>query len=464
MKFYVKDADGNLVEATSDQILDPDVIKYNEEGKALNKQTATKVEDADPVAHLEGVVKELATQVSSMSSIKERADELEKQVKEAREMVNNGFVMPSANIQPGMNREEMDKEILYYNQKRQGVELFNRFAAKGHVIPDDTKREMAKFFSLFVRAGLCGDPAAYQKFRREYPISPIQKTTIGDTGNAFPIPDIVESEILHFTRERSVVLQDATLVPMISEKQSYPVETSGPSVGWGNTTAQSDPAADAANECELSAVELSAYSSAKNMTLADSRSDIVGWIADSMAEAAAQEIDNEGFNGDGYASDGVCSGMFSTAGYSVVMASGSTAFSMVSASNLSEMISKLDGLKKQGAKYYMHGEIIHYVRSLTDDNNRPIFMETIGSPVPPSIWGYPYKECIKCPSTSAANTSFVIFGNLKYFYVGRRLDSAALIVDPYGLFTTNRTRFKLYQRWGMKTALANGLVKLVTAT
>ena len=65
--------------------------------------------------------------------------------------------------------------------------------------------------------------------------------------------------------------------------------------------------------------------------------------------------------------------------------------------------------------------------------------------------------------TSAANTAFIVFGDLRYFAVGRRLDTAALAVDPYGLFTTNRTRFKLYQRWGLKIALANGFSRLLTA-
>ena len=245
---------------------------------------------------------------------------------------------------------------------------------------------------------------------------------------------------------------------MTSEKQSIPVETAGVTVGWGNTTSESEPTV---SECELNATELSAYAAVKNATLADSRSDIVSWITEAMAEAAGLEIDNEAFNGDG--SD-VCSGILSAkAGYSVVLASGSTSFSAISASALSQMIAKLDGLKKQGARFFMHGEILHYIRNLTDDNGRPIFIETVGAPMSGTIWGYPYSEVVKMPSTSAANTAFVAFCDLRYFAVGRRLDATALAVDPYGLFTTNRTRFKLYQRWGMEMALPNGFVRMLTA-
>jgi len=56
-----------------------------------------------------------------------------------------------------------------------------------------------------------------------------------------------------------------------------------------------------------------------------------------------------------------------------------------------------------------------------------------------------------------------LFGNMKYMAVGRRLDSATIMVDPYGLWTTNRTRFKLYQRWALRVALPEAFVKLVTS-
>jgi HK97 family phage major capsid protein len=145
------------------------------------------------------------------------------------------------------------------------------------------------------------------------------------------------------------------------------------------------------------------------------------------------------------------------------MSSGNTNFSAITADDLSLMIAKLDGLKKQGARFWMHGQILHYIRNLKDSNDRPIFIETVGAPMSGTIWGYPYSEVIKMPSTSGANTAFVAFGNLRYFSVGRRLDTTTLQVDPYGLWTTNRTRFKLYQRWGMKIGLANGFVRLLTS-
>jgi HK97 family phage major capsid protein len=111
----------------------------------------------------------------------------------------------------------------------------------------------------------------------------------------------------------------------------------------------------------------------------------------------------------------------------------------------------------------MNGQILHYVRTLKDDQNRPIFTETIGSAVPGTIWGYPYSESIKMPSAPAANTPFMVFGNLRYFGLGRRLDVATLGVNPYLLWETNRTAFKLYQRWAMKVGLRKGFARALTA-
>jgi HK97 family phage major capsid protein len=291
-------------------------------------------------------------------------------------------------------------------------------------------------------------------------VDPSRKAVIGDGSNDFPIPDIVDSEILHFAREVSVILKYARTWDMISEKQSFPIEGTAVSVAWGNTTEESEP--DINTEFELDAEELSAFSEVRNTTLADSRSDIVSWLTEALAEAAGQEIDNEGFTGDG---TNVCSGILTAAcGYSVVLASGSTSFSQLDATKLSEMIGKLDGLKKTGARFWLSGAILHYIRSLKDSQDRPIFIETVGAPMSGTIWGYPYTEVVKLGSiTDAANTAFMAFGNLRYFGVGRRLDSSSLSVDPYGKWTTNRTRFKLYQRWGLGIALALGLVRMLTA-
>jgi len=423
---------------------------------------AIRIPEADPIGELTGLMRDIASAQSKssnvMNDIKEKVDLNEAAIRTFQEQAAKGFPIPGQGAAAPNGSEEDMSVYAPYDLAKQGKGLVNRFGG-GYSITEEKRVEMAKYFVLFLKAGLGQDPAARQLLRERY--APVGKTDIGDSGNVFPVPDIVDSEIFAFAREQSALLQYARLWEMTSEKMSFPSETAQSTPTWGNTTPNSDPTIA---EVELTAEELSAYTTVKNMTLADARSDIVTWLTQMMAEAAALELDNSGFNGDGTSTYGSCSGVLSAAaGYSVVMASGSTNFSAITADHLSEMISKLDGLKKVGARFFMHGSILHYVRGLKDTNDRPIFLETVGAPMSGQIWGYPYTEVIKAVSTSAVSTGFVVFGNLRYFAVGRRLDATALQVDPYGDWTTNRTRFKLYQRWGIDIALANGFARLVTA-
>jgi HK97 family phage major capsid protein len=246
---------------------------------------------------------------------------------------------------------------------------------------------------------------------------------------------------------------------MASNKQSFPRETASATVSWGNTTGESEPAIE---EVEIDAYEYSCFSVVKNTTLRDATSDIVSWLTLNLSESAGLGLDDVAFNSSG-AEMPYCSGLLTAAcGYSVVMGSTKTSFADLSQKDLSEMIGKLDGVRKGGAKYYMHGSIIHYVRTLEDENRRPIFNN--GLVGVPSIFGYPYTEVIKMPSTDGADTAFILFGNLKNFFIGRIVNSTTLDVNPWEYWTTNRTAFKLYQRWGMKIALPKAFVRLLTAS
>jgi HK97 family phage major capsid protein len=442
-KIYVKTESGSLVLATEAQISDASIEKFT-----LGEDTPAPIQPVDPVAELTGLVRDMA------GDIRGTVDTMKESLEAFKKAQEKGFPIAGGGLPKAPEEVDETKAFLgNYDLACQGKRLTDKFIHPSHIIDEKTRVELAKYYALFLRSAVFQEPEARELFRRTYGV----KTAVGDTGNIFPLPDIVETEILAFARESSVVLQYARVWPMTSDKQSFPAENASATVSWGNTTSQSDPGI---TEVELDANELSAYTVVKNATLADARSDIVSWLTENMAESAGQELDNQAFNGTGTPFFGILGA--SGAGYSVSIAG--TAFSDITFTELSEMISKLDGMKKQGARFWMNGEIVHYVRTLKDDQNRPVFFETVGSPMSGTIMGYPYSEVIKMPSTTGTNTAFLAFGNLRYFAVGRRLDSAALSVDPYGLWTTNRTRYKLYQRWAMKVGLGNGLVRALTGS
>lgn len=413
------------------------------------------------VGELTGLVKEMAESVKGTTAIKEEFEAMKEQIASYKAAARRGFLMPPV-FDKDTKQEEIDEIFRPYNLAIQGKRLTDRMAFPKYQMSEESRLESAKWLILFLKASVFQDYQARMAMRSMFG-SKIQKassTDLGDTGNTFTVPTIVESEILAFAREQSVILQNARIWPMSSDMTTIPAESGQSAVAWGSTTSESNPSV---SDVTLNATILSAYSQVNNELLEDTVSDIVSWILEQMAEAAGQEIDNSSFNGDGTSTYGYCSGILSAAcGYSVTLGSGSTAFSQITATVLSEMIGKLDGLRKVGAMFYFHGSVLHFIRSLTDTNGKPIFIETIGAPMSGQIWGYPYKEVIKMPSSSAGNTAFGAFGNLRYFAVGRRMAPMTLMVDPYGAWTTDKTRFKLRHRWGLSIGLANGFTRLLT--
>lgn len=482
-KLFVKNEKGELVKATKEQLYDRGIQLFNEdgtefkgnikdildEGKAPNVNTG-----GDYVKELTGVVTELAQEVKRIKEadgkdsvdLKDKIEEMNSQIAAFKEMQVKGFPLPSSEKVIPEEIKAKPTVLSKVNLAIQGRDLMDKRAYpqyNGYSYSEEKRQEVAKYFCLVYKALVEQSPRAVMEFEDTYApiIAAERKTVVGDSGNTFPIPDIVESEILAFARERSIVLQYGRVVPMTSEYQSWPRETASASVAWGNTTAESEPTI---SETQLTAYELSAYAAVRNTTLDDSPSDIVSWLMSNMSESVALELDNVAFNGDGTSTYAGCSGILTAAaGYSVSMGSGSTAFSQITAGKLSEMIAELDGVRKMGARFFMHGEIVHFMRTLVDEQNRPIFVEIYGNTPSTQILGYPYTEVTNMPSTSAVSTAFVAFGNMKYFLVGRRKGVAALQVDPYGLWTTNRTRFKIYSRWGLGMGLATGFVRLITA-
>ncbi len=459
MKFFVKDDKDTLIAATSEQVMSPDTVLYNESGDVLGEKATA----SDPIAELAGMVKDIAIAQAGESSIKTKVEEMEAQMALYKEAAQKGFPIPGMMVDKDIADDDVEALIAPYKLARQGKSLMNKRLHPGYTIEDDMRIEMAKYYCLFLKASVANDPWARMKMKDLYGdykyADDVQKTNtidIGDSGNLFPVPDIIEEEIIHFMREKSVIMQDARNWDMVSEKQTFPVEGSAVTIQWGNTTQEDTPLI---TEKELTAIELSAYAAVRNMTLADSRSDIVSWLTEIMAEGAGQALDEEGFNGDGST---VTSGLYSSAGATVTTAS--PTFASATADDYSEMIGELDGLRKESAKFYHNGAVQHFIRTLKDDGGALIFQALMSSPTPGTIWGYPYQEVIKSNGTSGASANMSLFGNLLYFMLGRRLDSTALSADPFGLWTTNRTRFKIYQRWGMVVALPAAFVKLVTAS
>jgi len=145
----------------------------------------------------------------------------------------------------------------------------------------------------------------------------------------------------------------------------------------------------------------------------------------------------------------------------ITFASGETAFSNITSDYLSEAIEQIEEGYAQGAGFYVGRLTMHYIRTLKDGNSAPIYSNP-GGQVPGTIYGYPRYVSEKMPNTSAAETRFVIFGNLKNYIIGRRLGAMTLDIDPYGNFANYQTRLRMVTRWGLSIANTSAFAVLAT--
>jgi HK97 family phage major capsid protein len=155
--------------------------------------------------------------------------------------------------------------------------------------------------------------------------------------------------------------------------------------------------------------------------LEDTQINLPGLLAELVAEATAQEEDEQFFNGTGAPWTGICNNGSVT---THTMDAG-LGFGDLTAEDLLDM--QDEGLvgAHAGAKYYMHRTIFSVVRKLRadavsagDSAGQFIYQQPQGN-TPATIWNYPFTLVEGMPdiNDNAANKGFVIFGNLKKFAI-----------------------------------------------
>jgi len=247
-------------------------------------------------------------------------------------------------------------------------------------------------------------------------------------------------------------------VPMKSKTIDFPDLNSGVSVAWTAEESEITETEPGIGQVGLTAKKLGAYTKISNELIQDSRPDVISFINDLMTEAIGLECDEKILNGTG----DPCSGVLTAAcGYSVVMTGDS--FSNITGTYLSEMISKLKASVLPGCVFVINPEVLHHVRTLTDDNGNYIYSQIGGSPRGGNIWGYPVIQTDAAPRISASSTAFVTFGNFRYFLLGDRL-KLSMALDPYSMFITYQSRVRWIRRLAPQIGKATAFCRLLTGS
>lgn len=356
----------------------------------------------------------------------------------------------------------MKQKAAYYGMEQGGppLDIVDLRGTPILEIPQERRERYAKFVLDVIAAKRRNPDLGAMAVLADYSQkAALQEGTAAEGG--YIVPEEFTAEILAFARLSSLALQYCRIWPMSSDTRRIPAEDGAVSVAWTAEETAATESEPTLTEVALSATKLDAFGIMSNELLQDSSVDVVSWLTELFGEAIGQELDNQVFNGTG----SPCSGILTAAcGYSVSFASTLVSWSSITADHLSQMIQKLPINRLPGSRFFLHRDLMHYVRTLKTTTDDYVFARP-GAGVPGTIWEYPYSQSEKMPARSGAEAADVIaaFGNLRYFAMGRRLQNMTLDLDPYSKFKEYQTQFRIVNRWGMKIGLAGGFVRLLTA-
>lgn len=241
--------------------------------------------------------------------------------------------------------------------------------------------------------------------------------TTTDSLGGYLTPTEQEGAVLDYMRYTSVALQDATVIPMGSDKMTVPVAGTAPAITIESDELTISQATPTFGQTTLTANRHSGYIPVSWEMEADNTASLAAFLADKFYEDLGKTIDSAIFHGPGTLVNG--SGVFQNYSASSVLAS--AAFSSVTADDLYDAVGALAGERRTGAKWYFKtANFWANVAKLTHDSVVRMYDPTVNK-----ILGHNVREIWNGPDSGTGNV-LGIFGNLKTAIIGSRLMSTQL--------------------------------------
>jgi len=279
-----------------------------------------------------------------------------------------------------------------------------------------------------------------------------------DANGGYLVPEEFATEIVRLAQNSSFALQACRVMNMGSDTLRVPTELTRGSATWVAESTEKTASEPTFGQATLTAKKLINLAVASNELIADSDFDIASLLAEQFAYTQAQELDNQLFNGTGSPVSGV---LTAAAGYSVILSAGAS-MSTVTAVDLSSAIQKIEEGYLGGARFFFGRLAMHYIRTLKDTANRPIYAE-IGGTVPRSIYEYPVNVTENIANTDGASVALGVFGNFDKMLLGRRAGAMMIEADPYTRFAYADTRFRMVSRWAFAYGKNTAFVRILAS-
>jgi len=261
-------------------------------------------------------------------------------------------------------------------------------------------------------------------------------------------------------------------------KNSYKANnlTTDLSVYWVDEAAVIKSSEVVLGQEELTLKKLGVIATLTSELLEDEEIDLFSFIASRVAEGFAEAEDLAFFVGDGTSTYGSFTGLLNNTDINEVTMTGTT-FASVDADDFIDMVDATPVGALANAKFYLQRTIMSYVRKLKDDNEQYIYQAPSVSG-PATLWGYSVVlvEAMPSKTDTAADTSFVLFGDLKkatiFGYKGgiraKRFDAGTIrnVANEadVNLITTDREAIRWTERFGFIVIIPTAVTKLTTAS
>lgn len=421
-----------------------------EELKKLQEQLQKSIEDG---------VKALEKQVGEeRAKAQQEIEGLKTQLKEVVGKLVKLESLPAGSKNAHVFGIGRSSEYKGYKLNRQGA-IFRKNLNQFETLRDEEAvDEFSKFMIDLLKAVRFKDQQAMADLQKFYQ----EKATMvagTDANGGFLVPDEFLMDIVGLGRDRTFALNECTVIPMSSDKMLVPAELTLASMNWKAESAQMAQGEPTFAQVQLDAKNLTGFAIVTNQLLTDTAVDIVSILSEQFGYGTALELDNQVLNGTGDPVSGV---LTAAAGFSVVLSTGKTNFSSVGFDDIVDLIDKIPEGLDINLRLVFNKTIKAALRKIKDSQNNYLLHQP-GGVAPGTVWEVPYINSSKGPKTTTASTVFMVCGNFRYFYIGRRAGAMTIDVDPYGRFDYNETRFRMVTRWAPKIARANAFARLITA-
>lgn len=320
--------------------------------------------------------------------------------------------------------------------------------------------EMAARFIEFAKAAWFDDKSAIAAIAEKQGMN-----ETNDPDGGFLVPAEFRPTLVRLVEVFGLARRFATVIPMRRLEMEIPKLTQSVAVFWIDEGQQITETRPQFGNVKLVAKKLAALVPVTGELMEDSTIPIANLIATLFAEQIAFEEDRVVLTGDVAGAGDPFNGVLGDPGTTlVVMGAGLTAFTDVTADDLADMTTAITRSASTGARFYMHRTVWNVVRKLKSTvDGHYIYAQPSGG-VPGTIWGFPYEltDVMPAITDSAADTPFIIFGNLRHVYIGDRRRMTMAQSTHVG-FTTDQIFLRVIQRTAVTVALPEAFAVLKTA-